>query len=223
MRDLSMKHTIILLGICFFFYALPCNGADSIKIQWDDLIPKLPPVENPMEASSKEEKEFIEWIIYLREYLPEEIAPGDQDLYEEMNEALPRLKKEGIDVEQIIADRQLMNSAVNTDLNGRQVTISGYLLPLDLSNNKIKDFLLVPYVGACIHVPPPPPNQIIHAVSEVPTRYKVDKLYELYEPVTVTGKLEVQSLSKDLFLLDGSSNVTIGYSIAIEKIEDYKP
>lgn len=215
-----MKQFIVLLGIFFCFYAFTCNGSDSMEIQWDDLVPKLPPQEDPMARFSEEERGFVEWIIYLREYLPEKVDSEDQDLYDEMSKALPELKERGIDVDKIIAQRQFRNSAVNTKLDGQLVTLAGYLLPLDLSENKVTDFLLVPYVGACIHSPPPPPNQIVHAASDTPTHYEVDKLFK---PVSVKGKIKVKSLSKDLFLTDGSSNVNIGYSMSVEKIEDYRP
>ena len=55
---------------------------------------------------------------------------------------------------------------VVTEYNDVQVKIAGYVLPLDFEDTTVKEFLLVPYIGACIHVPPPPPNQIIYVTSE---------------------------------------------------------
>jgi uncharacterized protein len=71
-----------------------------------------------------------------------------------------------------------------TELDGKSVRIGGYVVPLDFNATKVKEFLLVPFVGACIHVPPPPANQIIYV--------KLDKGFEvagMFDPVTVTGKL----------------------------------
>ncbi len=215
-----MKRFIKIIGLLFCFYAVTCNGSDTLEIQWDDLVPQKPSQEDPLARLSEEEKGFIEWIIYLREYLPKKMDSQDQEFYDEMNKALPELKAKGIDVDKIIAERRFRNYTVNTELDGELVTLAGYLLPLDLSGNKVTDFLLVPYVGACIHTPPPPPNQIVHAVSDTPTKYEVEKLFK---PVSVSGKIKVKSLSKDLFLTDGSSNVNIGYSMSVEKIEDYRP
>lgn len=109
------------------------------------------------------------------------------------------------------------SSAVNTELDGREIKLAGYLLPLDLSGKEVTDFLLVPSVGVCIHALPP--NQIVHAVSTTPTAYELD---ELFKPVLVTGRLKVKSLSKELFLTDGASDIDIGYSMSVEKIEEYK-
>jgi hypothetical protein len=51
-------------------------------------------------------------------------------------------------------------------LNGKRVRIGGYVVPLDFEATTVKEFLLVPYVGACIHVPPPPADQIIYVKTE---------------------------------------------------------
>jgi uncharacterized protein len=74
--------------------------------------------------------------------------------------------------------------AIVSELNGQDVSIGGYIVPLDFDATTVKEFLLVPFVGACIHVPPPPANQIIYV--------KTDKGIEIggqFDPVTVTGKI----------------------------------
>ena len=53
-------------------------------------------------------------------------------------------------------------------LDGRLVRIAGYVIPLDRENDEVHEFLLLPYFGACIHVPPPPSNQIIYVRSKAP-------------------------------------------------------
>ena len=57
---------------------------------------------------------------------------------------------------------------VETALNGQRVRIAGFVVPLERKGEEILEFLLVPYFGACIHVPPPPANQIIHVVPDKP-------------------------------------------------------
>ncbi len=52
--------------------------------------------------------------------------------------------------------------AVRHELNGKQVRIPGFVIPLEGDADEVTEFLLVPYYGSCIHTPPPPPNQIIH-------------------------------------------------------------
>lgn len=53
------------------------------------------------------------------------------------------------------------------DLDGARVRIPGYVVPFDFdAKGAHKEFLAVPYQGACLHTPPPPPNQIIYVTSE---------------------------------------------------------
>jgi len=94
-------------------------------------------------------------------------------------------------------------------LHRQRVRIAGFLVPLNLNeNNMIDEFLLVPYFGACIHVPPPPPNQIVHVSYS--KGINPDKLYE---PFNVTGLLEVGMLSSAL--------ADAAYKIVADKIELY--
>ena len=57
------------------------------------------------------------------------------------------------------------NAPVNVALDGTAVKLSGFVVPLDNTQNGIQEFLLVPYFGACIHTPPPPANQIVHVLA----------------------------------------------------------
>ncbi len=58
---------------------------------------------------------------------------------------------------------------------------------------RVTEFFLVPYPGACIHVPPPPPNQIVLV------RYPQGlKLTDIYTPLWVSGTLKIEQVSNDL-------------------------
>jgi hypothetical protein len=56
---------------------------------------------------------------------------------------------------------------VNAALAGQRVRLPGYIVPLEETRAGLKEFLLVPYFGACIHTPPPPANQIVHVLPRV--------------------------------------------------------
>jgi hypothetical protein len=62
------------------------------------------------------------------------------------------------------------NAPVNPALVGQAVRIPGFVVPLEDSKEGLKEFLLVPYFGACIHSPPPPANQIIHVLPKTPVK-----------------------------------------------------
>jgi hypothetical protein len=90
---------------------------------------------------------------------------------------------------------------------------------LEFSREKITEFLLVPYVGACIHVPPPPPNQIVHVKTAEKKGYVMK---DMYDPVWITGVISAQSMVKDLYLVDGSAGIDIGYTMKANHIEPYE-
>lgn len=79
-------------------------------------------------------------------------------------------------------------------LNGKPIRLGGYPVPLesDARGNSTL-FFLVPYPGACIHVPPPPPNQLV--LVRYPKGLKLD---DIYTPLWVSGTLKVESVSNDL-------------------------
>lgn len=78
---------------------------------------------------------------------------------------------------------QIQTFNVVEALDGQRVRLGGYVLPFDFTGSRqISRFLLVPYVGACIHVPPPPPNQLVFVTTSEPV--EVDGLWD---PVFAEG------------------------------------
>lgn len=79
-------------------------------------------------------------------------------------------------------------------LNGKQIRLGGYPVPLETdAKGRGTEFFLVPYPGACIHVPPPPPNQIV--LVRYPKGIPLD---DIYTPLWVDGTLKVENISNDL-------------------------
>ena len=81
----------------------------------------------------------------------------------------------------------------NESMNHAPIRIAGFLVPLEWGDKKLKEFLLVPYFGACIHSPPPPANQIIHVVANPPA-----KGVQAMEAVWVEGVLEIALADTDM-------------------------
>jgi len=80
------------------------------------------------------------------------------------------------------------NAPVEPSLNGAAVRIAGFVIPLERVKDEVREFLLVPYFGACIHVPPPPANQIIYVISDKPL-----KNVQTMDAMWVSGILEVSA------------------------------
>jgi hypothetical protein len=86
------------------------------------------------------------------------------------------------------------NSApINQALDGRAVRTAGYVVPIDESRDGVREFLLVPYFGSCIHIPPPPANQIIDVSSPKPVKW----LHSM-DAVWVSGVLSVARAHHDM-------------------------
>lgn len=98
---------------------------------------------------------------------------------------------------------------LNTALDGVSVKLPGYIIPLDTGAKGVTSFVLVPYVGACIHVPPPPPNQLVFVTTATP--WPSDNLWDA---IWVYGRLSAKLQSTEI--------AEIGYQIAADKIEIYE-
>ena len=108
------------------------------------------------------------------------------------------------------AVQQSVNAPVNPELEGKLVKIPGFIVPLDVAKDgTVREFFLVPYFGACIHVPPPPSNQIVYVTA--PKGIALDSIYEAY---WITGTLRMQNKSTRL----GAA----AYSLSADKVEIYK-
>ena len=98
---------------------------------------------------------------------------------------------------------------LNERLNGALIRMPGYIIPLEMGAKGVTDFILVPYIGACIHTPPPPPNQLVLAKTEKP--WPSD---QLWDAVWVVGTMHTQLNSTDL--------AQTGYALSIQSMEVYE-
>ncbi len=206
---------ILILGTLLY---LPASSEQTRQLKWEDLVPAHLLSDDPLADLTEKQIDMVYWVIYTLESLPER-SPENEEYYKEIDEAMPSLREAGIDIKALMAKRQQIRTSIVEELNGKRVRIPGYLLPLEVSGKKATEFLLVPYIGACIHVPPPPPNQIVHVKTAQKEGYSVKKMFEA---VWVSGVISVKSMTKDLFLVDGTAGVDIGYTMQANQIEPYK-
>jgi len=213
-----MRKYLQLAIVIFTLFSLPAWAEQVRKLSWEDLVPAHLLADDPLADLTEEQLDLVVWVFNTLDSLPPRGAETEE-LYREVDEAIPQLRKEGIKISELMAKRKELQTSIVEALNGQRVSIPGYLLPLEVSATKVTEFLLVPYIGACIHVPPPPQNQIIYVKMN---RNKSYKSKDLYEPVWVTGIIAAKSMQKDLYLVDGSSGVDIGYSMQANHVEPYK-
>ena len=216
-----MRYCLILL--CLFF--LPVTNAQSpLELAWRDLIPAETELEDPFEKLTGEEIENLFSVAryrLLEEYSPESVTEAIQL----EKDSLERwLTGKGVPTDSLIALsielaelKQERSKGLVLELTGKHVKIPGYMLPLDYSAKRITEFLLVPWVGACIHTPPPPRNQIVYV--------RLAEGYEhgsIYEAVWVIGKITTGERTSKLYLVDGTDDINSGYSLLGSAVEPYK-
>jgi hypothetical protein len=88
------------------------------------------------------------------------------------------------------------------NLDGKMVRIPGFMVPLEDDMKSVTEFLLVPSPQACIHTPPPPPNQMVLIDMSQAAGIEV-----AYGPIWVYGTLRLKPerhvFGQSSFSMDG--------------------
>ena len=157
------------------------QGDAITEISWDDLIPDdFVQPENPFVTMAQEDIDKL------------------MDGSEESNAEMERLRQE------------FYYAPVVDELDGKRVKIAAYITPLEFDGQSLmSEFLLVPYVGACMHTPPPPANQVVHAESATAIEQR-----DIYEPVWAVGTIRTETVQSDL--------AESGYRLEVEQVLTYE-
>lgn len=222
-----MKHRLVFLFAMVMMlpglYAYADAGSVT-EIKWEDLKPKGLDFDDPFTKLSEDQLYNLGMVAKYkqRQTNKQTISESFQSEYEQ---ALTELRKEGVDINGLLArraeiaeKRRVLAQTANAELNGKSIRMPGYLLPLEFKEKKVTEFLLVPWVGACIHTPPPAANQIVHV--------KLDKGFEtggnVYTPVWVNGTIKTESNNPKLSYVDGRKNISVSYVMTAENVELYR-
>lgn len=145
----------------------------------------------PAVSADAREPRTLDWL----ELMPAEDRAQMEKLPELMEELNADLLEQGDSLsEEVRMPDVLQSTTVVGELAGKFVRIPGYLVPLDINERgDAETFFLVPYFGACIHVPPPPPNQMVYVTFSggLPPD-------AIYVPYWVTGELEIETTENAL-------------------------
>lgn len=154
--------------------SLVASASDFEEIDWTDLLPAedLHALENPP--------------AYL-----DEIEDGsvEDELSSSMVGALEQSTQPDDSYQQALISTNIVES-----FDGQDIRLPGFIVPVNMNDTQeVTEFFLVPYFGACIHLPPPPPNQIIYVRHEA--GIKID---DIYTPYWVEGRLETSLTENDV-------------------------
>jgi len=220
LKNRKMKLTIVIYLMLANFLSV----AQDVKvISWYDLAPNVE-FDDPFKKLTTDQLVNLSKIAKYRE----KVAAIDTGLRIKKQTKIDSLEQvliaENIDIDGLLNMRakitELRKSkaeSLNIELDNNTISLSGYLLPLDYVDEKSTEFLLVPWVGACIHTPPPPKNQMVYLKSE--KGYKVNSRFEA---VTIKGRILIKDKISLLYFIDGSDNITTGYSVLNADISVYQ-
>lgn len=150
----------------------------------------------------------------VREIGWEELLPeGEEERLAQLyQQQMAMLYAGGPIAEGSAADQMIQIGTFNTvpEMNELKVRIPGYTVPFEFgANAEIREFLLVPYYGACLHAPPPPPNQTVFAITDEPI-----KLRNLAQAVWIEGTMFTQTQESEL--------ADAAYTIRVDSVEVYE-
>lgn len=95
------------------------------------------------------------------------------------------------------------------ELDGKKIRIPGFVVPVETDGEgKLRTFFLVPYFGACIHVPPPPANQIIYGRLEKPI-----EMVNIWDAFYMEGTLNIEEVSNE--------TADSAYTMAVDSLKPY--
>ncbi|NBC21539.1 MAG: DUF3299 domain-containing protein [Alphaproteobacteria bacterium] len=144
----------------------------------------------------------------------EELMPeGEEERLAQMyQQQMQTLYSDGPIAEGSAADKMVQIGTFNTvgELDGKKVRLPGYTVPFEYGPDaEVDEFLLVPYFGACIHAPPPPPNQTVFVMTDEPLTLK-----DLAQAVWIEGTIHASTQESEL--------ADAAYTFELEEIEVYE-
>lgn len=203
-----------VLALCGLVGVGAWTAEPERTVDWQDLRPPVTAENNPFATMSDAQNEALRQIVLSRLMQARGLAAPDA-AERHRAEWAQQLRAQGIDADAVLAQREVLiaqrQAAAETGvaaLEGQHVRLGGYLLPAALQGDQVTEFLLVPWVGACSHTPPPPPNQSVRVRPARP--YPMSRAYE---PVWISGALRVRPQEKSVFVVDGELAVRSAYAI----------
>ena len=219
-----MKFRLVLLIATLCLLSTAHAETEQVReLVWDDLVPSDVLFDDPYEKLAPDQMYELIAVARFRDKYGENDTPSEADMAD-YEEAMSYLTEERVDIDGLLAmrtevteKRRKRAETPNKELNGKHIRLPGYLLPLEFKDKKVTEFLLVPWVGACIHTPPPPPNQIVHVRSS--EGFDMGEAY--YTPVWVTGVMSIESSNPELSYVDGAENIEVTYALSASSVELY--
>lgn len=198
--------------------------AEVREIGWANLIPEIAPLPHPLAEVALSVREDLARVARVEIDIAQGFLAEDSAAMDDVRALIEARLSDGVDLRALEhavrayeAELDRRQGMMNASLDGAFIRMPGYALPLEYSGTGATELFLVPFVGACIHVPPPPPNQIVSISLEEPLT-----LAGMFEPVWVTGRMQIEESTQSLSLVDGAADIPYGYRLTEVRIEPYE-
>lgn len=212
----------ILTAILGLLLATWVQAVDYAPINWEDLQGKLE-YDDPFLELTEEQRYYLSIYARLETLEKYSLRQVTKAMREQKQQAEEWLIDQGVDIQYLLDNRERITelrreaaSKTNPELDQADIEMGGFMLALDMIDGKVSEFLLVPTVGACIHTPPPPPNQIVLVKPREPVESKSP-----FEAVRVKGRMSISEQNSSLFMVDGQGNVNSGYLVDAEEVSKF--
>jgi ABC-type nickel/cobalt efflux system permease component RcnA len=204
---------VALLAVPLLWAMLAMPAAAQQLATWASLAPSVEPYDDPFADMPFEQLEALR--IIARADMAAAAGQLDEAQAQAAKQARLRAEEAGLNVDALFAQRELIMQrreeaalGVTTTHLDKIVVMDGYALPLRAEEGRVVEFLLVPWVGACVHTPPPAANQIVHV--DYPEGFEA---VSLFTPIRLKGRLTHRPAEHDLFLVDGARRVAASYAM----------
>ncbi|TXR51349.1 DUF3299 domain-containing protein [Reinekea thalattae] len=176
---LNQSKKILLSASCIFCFSLAFAASKYEEITWDKLMPK----------------DFDQYTMY--------------DALDFSSYNIQTLGDDDPEAQRLYADLMAIHehTPMEPSIEGLDAKLPGFIVPLEMEDDLVTSFFLVPYYGACIHTPPPPPNQMVYVETDG------IKLKSLEDPVWVSGRIELEKVTNEVGIA--------GYVMHTNLVESY--
>lgn len=207
-----------VFAAAFLLVASPASSGAVPDLNWSQLMDQSTQgYEDPYRALTPEQLTSMVTVARLRE-TAEKGEVIDEELLSRQTAALATA---GIDVDRLISQRWIVAerreraaTSGNEAVDGREVMLTGFVIPAPPDDDGRPTAYLVPERGMCSHMPPPPPNQMVRL--RVPDHWRPRALYE---PARVSGLLSIEPTTRTVPVVDGMVRMRATFSMDVSDVE----
>jgi hypothetical protein len=209
-----------------FLLSLPLavNAGAVRTLDWGDLAPPADDLLAPFADFNDDQLATASELYSLHEWQRKNSQEtGGEGVLDDIKRLTADLESQNLDVAALLAKidkamikyRRRQQQPIEA-LDGQHIRLPGYVLPLEFNGEAVSEFFLVPTVGACIHTPPPPANQIVLV--------KLNQSFTpsgIFDAVWVSGRMKVVTSRHKLGYRDGAGEVSSTYQMEAVQVTPY--